>query len=306
MNPQHDLERRLRCLDLRLASSGEHVEEERLAEFAAGAEPTDAEAAHLAGCDDCVAVLIALGEGLESLAAEHPTAAPLVLTPPRPRRARAVGWLTGIAVFAVVVGALAATGYLIQLAGRPEVEPPKAPAPLAPTHSAAPETPLLPAPIEAAPADLDLLAAMHALQDALAPTWPFAGFAGDEAAPTRIEATAQGVAEATPPAAPRRPSLRPRAKLDAREGPVPLDLIPVNGPPRGHGFLRLNARPSARVFIDEKPFGWTPLVDVRLPEGPHDVHLIFESPLAAEPEQRFRVLIEPDRVWRIQRNNIRP
>ena len=27
---------------------------------------------------------------------------------------------------------------------------------------------------------------------------------------------------------------------------------------------------------------------------------------AAEPEQRFRVLIEPDRVWRIQRNNIRP
>ncbi len=79
--------------------------------------------------------------------------------------------------------------------------------------------------------------------------------------------------------------------------------MPVNGAPRGFGALRLNAKPSALVFVDGKAYGWTPLLNLRLPSGPHDVKLVYKSPLAAEKEQRFRILIQDDETWSTVRDN---
>jgi hypothetical protein len=81
--------------------------------------------------------------------------------------------------------------------------------------------------------------------------------------------------------------------------------MPVNGAPRGFGALRLNAKPSAQVFVDGKSHGWTPLLNLRLQAGPHDVRLVYESPLAADKEQRFRVLIQDDETWSTVRDNRR-
>jgi hypothetical protein len=80
---------------------------------------------------------------------------------------------------------------------------------------------------------------------------------------------------------------------------------PVNAPGRGFGFLRLSALPQAQVFIDDRPFGWTPLFDLRLAEGPHDVRLVYSHPDAAQPEERFRVVIPAEEHWVVKRKNLR-
>jgi hypothetical protein len=80
---------------------------------------------------------------------------------------------------------------------------------------------------------------------------------------------------------------------------------PVNAPGRGFGFLRLSATPQAQVFIDDRPFGWTPLFDLRLAEGPHDVRLVYAHPDAAQPEERFRVVIPAEEHWVVKRKNLR-
>ena len=69
MNVATPLEVRLRQLDLRFVpwAPEAHVTDERMALLAGGADPLEAEAAHLAACDACLDVLVALGEGLESL-----------------------------------------------------------------------------------------------------------------------------------------------------------------------------------------------------------------------------------------------
>lgn len=326
-----ELESRLGRLDLRLAAHGGHLPAERIATIAAGDEPTDADAAHLAGCDECIELLIALGEGLEALAEDQPALGAMMVDPPRPARRR--GRVSALAIILFAGAAAAAAGWLIRAAG------PDAPArPAARGATEAPdaeslETPILPAEQvvgRAEPAAVDLarvgdrLAAtlgrgVHASTrglDALDPIGALDLLAGlppalaaAVAPPADAPAAADAPADAADPERAHAPRARARltlpGALDRRDGPRPLERMPVDGPPRGFGHLQLNTRPPARVFIDGKPIGWTPVIDLRLAEGPHDVHLVFESELAAEPEQRFRVLIEPDRTWRMTRDNVR-
>ncbi len=320
-----DLEARLGRLDLRLQSAGGHLTDERIAVIATGDDPTDAEAGHLAGCDECVELLIGLGEGLEALAEEQPALGALMAEAPRPPATRRTSRATVVALVLVAgAAAAAAAGYLIRAAGpdtpagerrgpgasAPRVAP--AVAPDEPTaratqrvgldSSRAPEVPILPADEVVDRDDVDLgavagrLAAV--LDRAWTPTPPPA------MPPPRVEPRPNTPLATPAPrrTAPPRPVL---GALDGRDGPRPLERLPVDGPPRGFGHLQLNTRPPARVFIDGKPRGWTPIIDLRLAEGPHDVRLVFDSPLAAEPEQRFRVLIEPDRTWRMTRDNVR-
>ena len=111
MTSTDPLEGRLRRLSLELPERGDHLDDERLAEFAEGAEPTDSEAAHLAGCDACCEVLIVLGEGLsdwnESEAADTPAVktASVHAFPPRGRKGR---WSTAGLVVAFATAAAAA------------------------------------------------------------------------------------------------------------------------------------------------------------------------------------------------------
>ncbi len=308
MNPSN-LEDRLRRLDLRLDDAGRHIGDERIAELGAGADPSDAEAAHLAGCDDCVELLVALGEGLEALAVDEPALGALMAEPPRPA-GRPGRRFTPLMIIALA-GAAAAAGWFARRAPEPPPAPaaPARPAPADEARFEGPdEVPILPA---------DQVIGLGAA-DRVAP--PPAPPTVDPPAPpaTPADVAANEGAAIAPPAPPSRPARRPEAPpprtlqppaglgtLARPDGPRPLERRPVDGPPRGFGQLQLNTRPPARVFIDGKPRGWTPIIDLRLPEGPHDVRLVFDSPLAAEPEQRFRVLIEPDRIWRMTRDNVK-
>ena len=49
--------------------------------------------------------------------------------------------------------------------------------------------------------------------------------------------------------------------------------------------------------MDGKLIGWTPLLDHRLLEGPHDVRLVYESPRARVKEERFQVVILSDTFY---------
>lgn len=332
-----DLEARLGRLDLRLQSTGGHLSDERIAVIATGDDPTDAEAGHLAGCDACVELLIALGEGLEALAEEQPALGALMAEAPRPPAPRRVSRATVVAlVLAAGAAAAAAAGYLIKAAGpdtpagerrapgvsAPPTDPAVAPPEPAATRRAeldptrAPEVPILPADEVVGRDDVDLGAVAGRLATVLGRAWtPVIGRARPPVPPPVLPpppALPPPPVEPAPidshatPAPRRTPRTRPAlGALDGRDGPRPLERLPVDGPPRGFGHLQLNTRPPARVFIDGKPRGWTPIIDLRLAEGPHDVRLVFDSPLAAEPEQRFRVLIEPDRTWRMTRDNVR-
>ena len=80
--------------------------------------------------------------------------------------------------------------------------------------------------------------------------------------------------------------------------------LPISGAPRGYGYLRLTSKPPAEVWVDGEPIGWTPIIDRRLPEGPHDVELKYASPLAAASCQRLRVIIEPDKIWKVVQRNL--
>lgn len=333
------LETRLGRLDLRLAAAGEHLSDERIALIGAGEDPSDADAAHLAGCDECIDLLVALGEGLEALADEQPqlgvgtVAAPEPPTLSQPSRRRARWAVVAIVLFAGA--AAAAAGWLIRAAGSDRVEHDRGVesrerrgAQGARADAGSTEVPIL-------PAEQVVGQRMAASSGESTGGEVGAGGGGDLPAIARrldallghgVGASAQTFEELDPPAPeppladnldahratstptraadPHRPA-PPLGALERRDGPRPLERMPVDGPPRGFGHLQLNTRPPARVFIDGKPHGWTPVIDLRLSEGPHDVHLIFDSALAAEPEQRFRVLIEPDRTWRMTRDNVR-
>lgn len=320
-----DLEARLGRLDLRLQSTGGHLADERIAVIATGDDPTEAEAGHLAGCDECVELLIGLGEGLEALAEEQPALGALMAEAPRPPATRRASRATLVGLVLVAgAAAAAAAGYLIRAAGpdtsagerrgsgasAPSVDPATPPrdppgqatrrADLDPSR--APEVPILPADEVVDRDDLDLGAVAARLAAVLGRAWT--PTPPPALPPLRVDPPPTAPLAAS---APRRiPAPRPAlGALDGRDGPRPLERLPIDGPPRGFGHLQLNTRPPARVFIDGKPRGWTPIIDLRLAEGPHDVRLVFDSPLAAEPEQRFRVLIEPDRTWRMTRDNVR-
>lgn len=100
-------------------------------------------------------------------------------------------------------------------------------------------------------------------------------------------------------------SVLPASRLQLGRHQRRMMRAPVAGPSRGFGQLRLASKPAARVIIDGRERGWTPLIDIRLQAGPHDVTLVYDSPHAAEPEQRFRVLIRADETWATVRDNRR-
>jgi hypothetical protein len=103
-----------------------------------------------------------------------------------------------------------------------------------------------------------------------------------------------------------KPGGRPRitsTSLEGRDGPVEFTRQPVNAASRGFGQLRLNSRPAAEVFVDGKSRGWTPLFDLRLQAGPHDIRLVYKSPLAEKKQERFRVMIQPEKIWAAVRDN---
>jgi hypothetical protein len=75
------LESRLRTHDLQLVDEGPHLQPERAALIATGSDPSTAEAAHVAACDDCVDLLVALGASFDRLALENPPLAALTVEP---------------------------------------------------------------------------------------------------------------------------------------------------------------------------------------------------------------------------------
>ncbi len=66
---------------------------------------------------------------------------------------------------------------------------------------------------------------------------------------------------------------------------------PAVEPASGDGYLTLNATPWVKVTIDGRPYGSTPIFRLRLPAGPHEVHLLNEE---AGISERRRVTITVD------------
>ncbi len=286
------IEDRLRVLDLQLQPVGRHPSDERLAVIAGGGDPDAAEAAHLAGCDECVELLVTLGEGLASLAEEQPQLTALVTSRLVDRAARRGSLAPVLLGLGIAAAAAAATvGYVVR--GQAPV------AVVEPVHTpsrALSQTPLPPAEPEVTVPDAAVLepAPTPAVPTAIAPE-------SEPPAPSRaMDAPKPGVAPRTPGPAPEPP---PEIGLAGR-GQRALERRNVNGPPRGWGELNIITKPASQVFVDGRLRGWTPIVRLRLPEGPHDVRLVYESDLAAEPEQRFRVMIDPERPWDVREVNV--
>jgi hypothetical protein len=315
VNAHERLEARLKVLDLRLEHAGAHLDEERVALIAGGDEPLPSEAQHLAGCDECVDLLVTLGGGLERLVAEGAGASTLLAPPaPTPRRKR--GRPALVVALVLVAGAAAAAGGLWLAGPGAPPEPSRAPVEPPPVRSALPAAGAAgkspEAPLEAPPPAGEPEAPPASAPGAPPAAEPEKPTAAAE--PPAVGAAKPAVAESPSAAGPARPAVAASAHPPAGEeldtslrgrAPTKLDRRFVEGPPPGHGYLRLNSQPPARVFIDGKPLEWTPLVDVRLPEGVHDVELRYEHPQAREPVRRFRVLITPDKTYRDIVDNVR-
>lgn len=74
--------------------------------------------------------------------------------------------------------------------------------------------------------------------------------------------------------APQQPAATPRA---AQPGPAPRAPQPVAAPAAAGanmGFLRINSRPWAQVFVDGKFVGNTPLLNAPVPAGKHKIKLV--------------------------------
>ena len=275
------LESRLRVLDLQIEQRGSHLDDERLAEIAEGADPTSTDAGHLAGCDTCTEVLISLAEGLEAF-----KAGPLEVPSNRGLRT-----ISTAAVIIAFVGAAAAMGGVAwwitnDRPATPITQPTD-------THKVAPPTEVAP-PIKGEVPQISMPAPITPpVESITAPVFD---------GPTSIDV--QQPARAKRKKKQRTPRVIHPA-LVHRDRSKHTVSKPVNGPARGFGWLRLGSKPPAQIFVDGKPRGWTPLVDLRLQEGPHDIRLIYKSPLARQAEERFRVVIEPDRTWATVRRNLR-
>jgi hypothetical protein len=303
------LEHRLRTTDLRLPESGPHLEDERLTCILGGDEPSAEEALHLAGCDECLDVLLAASEGLEALSAEPVLAAALVgppfSAPSRPGLAPVVApahvstarrgrWaraaVVGVSIFGAFAAA-AAVGWVVRRAEvapavhTPAVEAPATPEPGRGVVSPSERRPVVevpPSPATAAP-------------QAVTPTET--RVQADPSPPEPRARPPERLAEAS------RREVRTTGETREREG-RDYGRMPVNGAARGFGFLRLGALPPAEVFIGDRSYGWTPIVDLRLPEGPHDVRLVYTHPDARVPEERFRVVIPAEARWVVTRKNL--
>ncbi len=97
--------------------------------------------------------------------------------------------------------------------------------------------------------------------------------------PAAIAPAMDGPARAAAP--PPRPE---RAPADRREAERRGDRRP--------GFLSVDSKPWARLFIDDRPSGMTPLLEHALPPGRHRVRAVLDS----GAEQSFTVHIEPNKT----------
>jgi len=102
-------------------------------------------------------------------------------------------------------------------------------------------------------------------------------------APTVVDA---GPVEKPPPALAPPPDARVASKP-----PRPRKHSNGKEPAKKPGFLSLDSKPYARIYIDGKPAGVTPLIRHQLSPGKHSVRAVIES----GKERRFDVIIEPGR-----------
>ena len=335
MSAPDALEARLRRLDLRFEAvePEAHLTDDRVVALAAGAEPSDAEAGHLAACDACLDLLVATGEGLESLAGDPalsvppPGRAPEGAAPPElPVRTAAPHRGQGRLRLGVVLGGLGLACAAAAAIGGGLFSPAAAPPPAPATASLAADAPAPgkgPHGVDAPPAETRPEPPAPPVVDrplALGPT---------AALEPTVVVDPTRTAEPTGAAEPNRPrpvtGREPRSPISAHaaggvDAPgavaAPIGEIeerdaeafgraPVHAAGRGFGFLRLTATPPAQVFIGDRPYGWTPLFDLRLPEGPHDVRLVYAHPDARTSEERFRVVIPAEARWVVKRKNLR-
>ena len=364
-----DLEQQLRGLDLQFSQVGEHLDDERLALITDGEDPTDHEAAHLSGCDDCITLLTVLGEGIESLLDEetaHEQRMPTGIRPPASRRFSAP---TTMAIIALAACAFAGVTWYVTRAPvsqdeqqsrgdarnsesktkTPSIEPAtpsedrqkdlKSVRNESPAKHEASATAVVPAePVDGKTAETPEAIELKTPKQVLAePTKPVAvDTVAEKSTRQPIKKTKESLGDKNGAAAAlkakkaqtsrRSPKTRPPARLvrkspkrstvsvrrkvqlrkkrlDGRSGPVPFTRKAVTAAARGFGQLRVNSRPAAQVYVDGKLRGWTPLVDLRLQEGPHDIRLVYKSPLADRSEEKFRVMITADQTWATVRDN---
>ena len=86
---------------------------------------------------------------------------------------------------------------------------------------------------------------------------------------------------------------RVRRTVEVRAGRVtPVEVSPPNG------LLSINASPWAEVWIDGKPAGETPLANLSVPLGEHEI--VFRHPEMGE--QRRTALVRVDGVTRVSVN----
>jgi serine/threonine-protein kinase len=90
------------------------------------------------------------------------------------------------------------------------------------------------------------------------------------------------------PAAPRQPPIRRPAPV----APAPRSVAPVPAEP---GYLSVNAIPWGSVYLDGRPIGNTPQLDVTVPPGTHRLRVErdgfrpYERAIEVAPGQRLRI-----------------
>jgi serine/threonine-protein kinase len=108
-------------------------------------------------------------------------------------------------------------------------------------------------------------------------------------APTSAPPTPAPVpaASALPPEAPRTPARGGRAQSTSR--------VTTSALPPSMGLLSVNARPWADVWVDGQPAGTTPLANLRVAVGTHEI--VWKHPQLGERRQQVIVTREsPTRI----------
>ncbi|MET0385432.1 MAG: PEGA domain-containing protein [Polyangiales bacterium] len=84
-----------------------------------------------------------------------------------------------------------------------------------------------------------------------------------------------------PPAPDPQPKARPDPVAEAAPSPQAqaVEATPASAAASGGetGTLRVNSRPWSQVFIDGRPFGSTPRMNIELPVGPHKLELVNDE-----------------------------
>ncbi len=83
---------------------------------------------------------------------------------------------------------------------------------------------------------------------------------------------------------------RARREVDVRAGQITVLSIPVP-----NGWLNINATPWASVWIDGTAYGETPLGNLSIPPGEHEI--VFRHPQLGE--RREKVIVRPDTPGRV-------